>query len=57
MRMQASIAIIRTGGTGVFIDNSALAHIATDWLSMTDEGSSDAVSLCLVSFKEIAERN
>lgn len=55
--MQASSEIIRTGGAGLFIDNSTLAHDAADWLSMTDEGSSDAVSFRLVSFKEIAERN
>jgi hypothetical protein len=42
--MQAGAAIIHAGGAGVFIDNSCLAHGAENWLIMTEEGSSDAVS-------------
>jgi hypothetical protein len=42
--MQAGAAIVRAGGAGVFIDNSALAHGGSDWLSMTDDGGSDAIS-------------
>lgn len=44
LMMQACAAIIHAGGAGVFIDNSCLAHGAEDWVQMTEEGSSDAVS-------------
>ncbi len=47
--MQAAAAIVRAGGAGVFIDNSALAHGGTDWIAMTDDGSSDAISFAFVS--------
>jgi hypothetical protein len=47
--MQAAVAIIEAGGAGVFIDNSALAHGGSDWLSMTADGSSDAVSFAFVT--------
>src|SRR5688500_17853446 len=40
--MQAGAAIVRAGGGGVFIDNSALAHGGADWTSMTDDGGPDA---------------
>ncbi|XZE19876.1 hypothetical protein SH449x_005206 [Pirellulaceae bacterium SH449] len=46
--MKAGAAIIHAGGAGVFIDNSCLAHGAEDWLSMTDDGSSDAISFGFV---------
>ena len=46
--MQAAGAILRAGGGGVFIDNSGLSHGADNWLFMTDEGSSDAVSFAFV---------
>jgi len=42
--MQAGAAIVRAGGAGVFIDNSALAHGGDDWIAMTDDGSPDAIS-------------
>jgi hypothetical protein len=42
--MQAGAAIVRAGGAGVFIDNSALAHGGSDWLDMTDDGGPDALS-------------
>ncbi|MFO0940000.1 MAG: hypothetical protein U0930_04470 [Pirellulales bacterium] len=42
--MEAGAAIIQAGGAGVFIDNSCLAHGAEDWLQMTEDGSSDAIS-------------
>lgn len=42
--MEAGAAIIHAGGAGVFIDNSCLAHGAEDWLQMTEEASSDAIS-------------
>jgi hypothetical protein len=47
--MQAAAALVRAGGAGVFIDNSALAHGGQQWLEMTDDGSSDAVSFAFVS--------
>jgi hypothetical protein len=46
--MQAAAAIIRAGGAGVFIDNSALAHGGKDWLEMTEDGGPDAVSFAYV---------
>jgi hypothetical protein len=47
--MQASAAIVRAGGAGVFIDNSALAHGGQHWLEMTEDGSTDALSFAFVS--------
>lgn len=47
--MQAGVAIVRAGGAGVFIDNSALAHGGNDWIAMTDDGGPDAISFAFVS--------
>lgn len=47
--MQAGAAIVRVGGAGVFIDNSALAHGGGDWVEMADEASSDALSFAFVA--------
>jgi len=47
--MQAAAAVIRAGGAGVFIDNSALAHGGQNWLEMTDDGGPDALSFAFVS--------
>lgn len=47
--MRAAAAIVRAGGVGVFIDNSALAHGGQNWLDMTDDGSPDALSFAFVS--------
>ncbi len=47
--MQAGAAIVRAGGAGVFIDNSALAHGGHDWLAMTEDGSPDALSFAFVA--------
>lgn len=47
--MQAAAALVRAGGAGVFIDNSALAHGGEAWLSMTEDGGPDAVSFAYVS--------
>jgi hypothetical protein len=47
--MQAGAAIVRAGGAGVFIDNSALAHGGGDWIKMTEDGSCDAVSFAFVN--------
>jgi hypothetical protein len=48
--MQAGAAIVRMGGAGVFIDNSAAAHGGRDWIEMADDGSADALSFAFVSF-------
>ncbi|HUQ72257.1 MAG TPA: hypothetical protein VM165_22215 [Planctomycetaceae bacterium] len=47
--MHAGAAIVRAGGAGVFIDNSGLAHGGRDWLAMTDDGGSDALSFAFVA--------
>jgi hypothetical protein len=47
--MQAGAAIVRAGGAGVFIDNSALAHGGGAWLQMTDDGGPDALSFAFVA--------
>src|SRR5690242_13213170 len=47
--MQAGAAIVRAGGAGVFIDNSGLAHGGADWLRMTQDGDSDAISFAFTS--------
>jgi hypothetical protein len=47
--MQAGAAIVRAGGAGVFIDNSALAHGGQTWLAMTEDGGPDALSFAFVS--------
>lgn len=47
--MQAGAAVVRAGGAGVFIDNSALAHGGADWVAMTEDGSADAISFAFAS--------
>lgn len=47
--MRAAAAIMDAGGAGVFIDNCMLAHGATAWQEMTDDGSPDAISFALVT--------
>jgi hypothetical protein len=47
--MHAAAVIVQAGGAGVFIDNSTLAHGGQDWLAMTEEGSSDAISFAFVA--------
>ena len=47
--MQAAAAIVRAGGAGVFIDNSALAHGGENWLEMTDDGGPDALSFAFAA--------
>ncbi|HLW66512.1 MAG TPA: hypothetical protein VKS79_14455 [Gemmataceae bacterium] len=47
--MKAAAALIRAGGAGVFIDNSGLAHGGQQWLRMTEDGSSDAISYAYVA--------
>ena len=46
--MKAGAAIVRAGGAGVFIDNSALAHGGELWLEMTEHGGPDALSFAFV---------
>jgi len=47
--MQAGAAIVKAGGAGVFIDNSALAHGGTDWVAMTEDASPDAISFAFAA--------
>ncbi|MDA1053546.1 MAG: hypothetical protein O3C40_24115 [Planctomycetota bacterium] len=47
--MQAGAAVVRAGGAGVFIDNSALAHGGGDWNELAEDGGSDALSFAFVS--------
>jgi hypothetical protein len=47
--MQAGAAIVRAGGAGVFIDNSAMAHGGNDWIEMTEDGGPDAISFAFTS--------
>src|SRR5688572_21036518 len=47
--MRAAAAVVRAGGAGVFIDNSALAHGAEHWLEMTEDGGPDALSFAFVA--------
>jgi hypothetical protein len=47
--MQAGAAVVRAGGAGVFIDNSALAHGGQAWLEMTADGGPDAMSFAFVA--------
>ncbi len=47
--MQAAAAVVRAGGAGVFIDNSALAHGGRKWLELTADGGPDAVSFAFVT--------
>jgi hypothetical protein len=47
--MQAGAAVVRAGGAGVFIDNSALAHGGGHWLELTEDGGPDALSFAFVA--------
>lgn len=47
--MQAGAAVVKAGGAGVFIDNSAMAHGGRHWVAMTDDGGSDAISFAFAS--------
>jgi len=46
--MQAGAAMVRAGGAGVFIDNSAVAHGGQHWLEITEDGGPDALSFAFV---------
>ena len=47
--MQAAAAIVRAGGAGVFVDNSAIAHGGDRWVEMAADGGPDALSFAFVS--------
>jgi hypothetical protein len=47
--MQAAAAVVRAGGAGVFIDNSGLAHGGRNWLAMTYDGGTDALTFAYVA--------
>ncbi len=47
--MHAGAAIVRAGGAGVFIDNSAMAHGGGHWIEMTEDGGSDALSFAFAA--------
>jgi hypothetical protein len=47
--MAAAATVVRAGGAGVFIDNSALAHGGRNWMEMTEDGSPDALSFAFVA--------
>lgn len=47
--MQAGAAVVRAGGAGVFIDNSAMAHGGQNWVAMADDGGPDAVSFAFAT--------
>jgi hypothetical protein len=47
--MQAAAAILKAGGAGVFIDNSAISHGGKNWLEMTEDGGPDALSFAFVT--------
>lgn len=47
--MQAGATVVRAGGAGVFIDNSAMAHGGQAWLEMTEDGGPDALSFAFVA--------
>lgn len=46
--MRAGAAVVRAGGAGVFIDNSAIAHGGGHRLDMADDGGPDALSFAFV---------
>lgn len=47
--LEAGAAIIAAGGCGVFVDNSGIAHGATDWLSLRDSAHNGGVYWAFVS--------
>jgi hypothetical protein len=47
--MQAGAAIVKAGGAGVFVDNSAMACGGSDWIAMTDDGGPEAISFAFVA--------
>ncbi len=50
--MKAAATMVRAGGAGVFIDNSALSHGGEQWLEMTEDGGIDALSFAFVGIAQ-----
>jgi hypothetical protein len=47
--MSAAAAVLAAGGAGVFVDNSGIAHGATDWLTLLDSADDGGVYWAFVS--------
>lgn len=47
--MAAAAAVLAAGGAGVFVDNSGLAHGATDWLALLDSADNGGAYWAFVS--------
>src|SRR5438552_643214 len=41
--MSAAAAVLAAGGVGVFVDNSGIAHGATDWMALVDSADDGGV--------------
>ncbi len=47
--IDAAAALVRAGGAGVFVDNSALAHGSDAWLDVAEDDGADALLYALVN--------
>ncbi len=47
--MTAAAAVMAAGGAGVFVDNSGIAHGATDWLTLLDDAENGGAYWAFVS--------
>jgi hypothetical protein len=47
--MEAAAAVLAAGGAGVFVDNSGIAHGATDWLTLFDSADTGGMYWAFVS--------
>jgi hypothetical protein len=47
--MEAAAAVLAAGGAGVFVDNSGIAHGATDWLKLFDGADDGGVYWAFIS--------
>ncbi len=47
--MAAAAAVMATGGAGVFVDNSGIAHGATDWLTLLSDAENGGVYWAFIS--------
>jgi hypothetical protein len=47
--MSAAAAVLTAGGAGVFVDNSGIAHGATDWITLLDSADDGGVYWAFVS--------
>src|SRR3989304_916405 len=47
--MAAAAAVLVAGGAGVFVDNSGIAHGATDWLALLDDADDGGVYWAFVN--------